>query len=354
MTIDELTRNRSAWLRADMPMSEIVISSRIRLARNVAGFPFLAKADTVQRREIYRLLRDSIDRANVAEDLTFIDLENVEEVDRQVLVERHLISKQHAESDGSRAVAFSPEETVSLMINEEDHLRMQVLRSGLQMDECWNVISRIDNSIEEFIDFAFHTRFGYLTACPTNVGTGIRVSAMLHLPALKLTGEMDRAFRAAKDMHLAIRGLHGEGTEASGDIYQISNQTTLGKSEEEIISEFKHLIIPKLVEYEKRARQALISERSVALDDKIWRAYGILVHARAISTEEALHLISHVRMGVSLGRVDSIKLETLNDLFLMIQPAHLQKIARKRLSGEERSIARADLIRKRLNGASSN
>ena len=354
MTIDELTRNRSAWLRADMPMADIVISSRIRLARNVAGFPFLPKADSVQRREVYRLLRDSIDRARVAEDLTFIDLEGVDETDRQVLVERHLISKQHAESEGSRAVAFSKEETVSLMINEEDHLRMQVLRSGLQMDECWAVISRIDNAIEQHIDFAFHTRFGYLTACPTNVGTGIRVSAMLHLPALKLTGEMERAFRAAKDMHLAIRGLHGEGTEATGDLYQISNQTTLGKSEEEIISEFKHLIIPKLVEYEKRARQSLQRERITALDDKVWRAYGLLTHARTVSTEEALFLLSHVRMGVSLGRIDSLKLETLNDLFLMIQPAHLQKLAGKKLSGEERSVARADLIRKRLISVSAN
>ncbi len=354
MTIDELTRNRSAWLRADMPMTDIVISSRVRLARNVAGFPFLPKADNVQRREIYRLLREGIDKARVAEGLTFVDLEGVDEVDRQVLVERHLISRQHAESEGSRAVAFSPDQTISLMINEEDHLRMQVLRSGLQLDECWAAISAIDNAVEQYVDFAFHARFGYLTACPTNVGTGIRVSAMLHLPALKLANEMERAFRAAKDMHLAIRGLHGEGTEASGDLYQVSNQTTLGKSEDEIISEFKHLIIPKMVEYEKRARQALQRERSAALDDKIWRAYGLLTHARTVSTEEALFLLSHVRMGVSLGRIESLKLEALNDLFLMIQPAHLQKLAGRRLSGEERSVARADLIRKRLTNVSAN
>jgi len=354
MTIDELTRNRSAWLRADMPMTDIVISSRVRLARNVAGFPFLPKADDVQRREIYRLLRDGIDKAHVAEGLTFVDLEGIDQVDRQVLVERHLISRQHAESEGSRAVAFSPDQTISLMINEEDHLRMQVLRSGLQLDECWATISAIDNAVEQYVDFAFHARFGYLTACPTNVGTGIRVSAMLHLPALKLANEMDRAFRAAKDMHLAIRGLHGEGTEATGDLYQVSNQTTLGKSEDEIISEFKHLIIPKMVEYEKRARQALQRDRSAALDDKIWRAYGLLTHARTISTEEALFLLSHVRMGVSLGRIDSLKLEALNDLFLMIQPAHLQKLAGKRLSGEERSVARADLIRKCLTNAKAN
>jgi protein arginine kinase len=165
---------------------------------------------------------------------------------------------------------------------------------------------------------------------------------------------MERAFRAAKDMHLAIRGLHGEGTEATGDLYQVSNQTTLGKSEDEIISEFKHVIIPKLVEYERRARQALIRERPVALDDKIWRAYGLLTNARAISTEEALFLLSHLRMGVSLGRIERIKLESLNDLFLMIQPAHLQKMAGKRLAGEERSIVRADLIRKKLGGVSPN
>jgi protein arginine kinase len=354
MTIDELTRNRSAWLRADTPMTDIVISSRIRLARNVAGFPFLPKADNLQRREIYRLLREGIDRAGVGQGLTFVDLEGVDEIDRQILVERHLISRQHAESEGSRAVAFSADQTISLMINEEDHLRMQVLRSGLQLDECWAAISAIDNAIEQHVDFAFHARFGYLTACPTNVGTGIRVSAMLHLPALKLANEMERAFRAAKDLHLAIRGLHGEGTEASGDLYQISNQTTLGKSEDEIISEFKHLIIPKMVEYEKRARQALQRERSAALDDKIWRAYGLLTHARTVSTDEALFLLSHLRMGVSLGRIDSLKLEALNDLFLMIQPAHLQKLAGRRLSGEERSIVRADLIRKRLTNVSTN
>jgi protein arginine kinase len=169
MTIDELTRNRSAWLRADTPMTDIVISSRIRLARNVAGFPFLPKADNLQRREIYRLLREGIDRAGVGQGLTFVDLEGVDEIDRQILVERHLISRQHAESEGSRAVAFSADQTISLMINEEDHLRMQVLRSGLQLDECWAAISAIDNAIEQHVDFAFHARFGYLTACPTNV-----------------------------------------------------------------------------------------------------------------------------------------------------------------------------------------
>jgi len=354
MTIDELTRRRSAWLRADVPLSEIVISSRIRLARNVAGFPFLTKADDIQRREVYRLLRERLEKTEFGRDLIFVDIEQTDELDRQVLVERHLISKQHAEGPGSRAVAFSDEETISVMINEEDHLRIQVLRSGLQLDECWEQISAIDDAIEEQIDYAFHPRFGYLTACPTNVGTGIRVSVMLHLPALKLTGEIERAFRACKDMHLAIRGLHGEGTEATGDLYQISNQTTLGKSEEEIISEFKHIILPKIIEYERKARQALVRERTVALDDKVWRAYGMLTHARAMSTEEAMFLLSHLRMGVSLGRIEKLSLDVLNELLLVIQPAHLQKLAGKRLSGEERSIARADLIRKRLADISKN
>jgi len=354
MTIDELTRNRSAWLRTDVPMSEIVISSRIRLARNVAGFPFLSKADEVQRREIYRLLRQRIGDAIGPDSLTFVDIEQTDQLDRQVLVERHLISKQHAEAEGSRAVAFTAEETVSLMINEEDHLRLQVLRSGLQLDECWEECSRIDDLIEQQVDYAFHPRFGYLTACPTNVGTGIRVSVMLHLPALKLTGEIERAFRAAKDMHLAVRGLHGEGTEATGDLYQVSNQITLGKSEEEIISELKHIVVPKLVEYERRAREALLRERTIALDDKVWRAYGMLTHAKTMSTEEALFHLSHLRMGVSLGRIEKLKLEALNDLFLMIQPAHLQKLAGQRLSSEQRSVARADLIRKRLTGISEN
>jgi protein arginine kinase len=235
------------------------------------------------------------------------------------------------------------------MINEEDHLRIQVLRSGLQLEEAWDQINAIDDALESKLDFAFHSRFGYMTACPTNLGTGIRVSVMLHLPALKLTGEIEKVFRAAKDLKLAVRGLYGEGTEATGDFYQISNQTTLGKSEEEIIEEFRHLVIPKIIDYEHHARKTLLNDHTVALDDKVGRALGLLRSARLMASEETLFLLSHLRMGVNLGRVKDVDIRTINELFLLTQPAHLQKLQGRKLEGDVRRAARADFIRSKLN-----
>jgi protein arginine kinase len=269
-------------------------------------------------------------------------------VDRQLLVERHLISKQQAGAEGARGVAIGENETISIMVNEEDHLRIQVLRSGLQLEEAWEQVNQIDDKLESKLDFAFHPRFGYLTACPTNVGTGIRVSVMLHLPALKLTGEIEKVFRAAKEMRLAVRGLYGEGTEATGDFYQISNQTTLGKTEDEIISDFKHLVIPKIIDYEHHARRTLLNDRTVALDDKIFRAVGLLKFARLLATEDVLFALSHLRLGVNLGRIKDIDIRTINELFLLTQPAHLQKVQSRKLEGDLRRAARADYIRQRL------
>lgn len=347
MTIDDLTSRAGEWLSGG-PHCDIVISSRVRLARNLAGYPFLSKATEPQRSEIARTLSDKITTAELGHQMFYVDISDSSDLDRQVLVERHLISRQHAEAEGSRGVVVSTSEQFALMINEEDHLRTQVLRGGFQLNEAWSEINRIDSLLDERLDFAFHSRFGYLTACPTNVGTGIRVSVMLHLPALKLTNELEKVVQAARDMRLAVRGLYGEGTEASGDLYQISNQTTLGKSEEELIEEFNDRIIPKIVEYETMAREALVRDKPVALDDKIWRAYGVLENARAVSSEETLFLLSHLRMGVSLGRIEQLKLDTVNRLFLLTQPGHLQKLCGVRLDGEERSIRRAEFIRQHL------
>ncbi|HSI32261.1 MAG TPA: protein arginine kinase, partial [Tepidisphaeraceae bacterium] len=280
----------------------------------------------------------------------YVNLDDAPEIDRQLLVERHLISKQHSTNEGARGVFVSGDETVAIMVNEEDHLRIQCLRSGLQLDEAWQQINGIDDQIEARVPYAFHPRFGYLTACPTNVGTGIRVSVMLHLPALKLTGEIEKVFRAAKDMKLAVRGLYGEGTEATGDFYQISNQTTLGKSEEEIIADFRHVVIPQIIEYEHRARKTLVNDRTTALDDKVCRALGTLRAARLMASEETLFLLSHLRMGVNLGRVKDVDVRTINELFLLTQPAHLQKIQGRKLDGDLRRAARAEFIRARLNG----
>lgn len=350
MKLSDLTAHAGEWLRGSGPMSDIVISSRIRLARNIAGHPFLSKCAPADRRTLEGKARKAVLDVAIAPKTLYIDLEDAPEIDRQLLVERHLISKPHAAGEGSRGVAIGENENIAIMINEEDHLRIQVLRSGLQLEEAWEQIDKVDNELGERLGWAFHQRFGYLTACPTNVGTGIRVSVMLHLPALKLTGEIEKVFRAAKDLRLAVRGLYGEGTEATGDFYQISNQTTLGKSEEEIITEFKHLVIPKIIEYEHQARKTLVNDRSVALDDKVCRALGLLRSARLLASEEVLFLLSHLRMGINLGRIKDIDIRTINELFLLTQPAHLQKIQGKKLEGDLRRAARAEYVRQRLNG----
>src|SRR5438477_127932 len=293
MTLNNLTTQSGEWLSGNGPQQDIVISSRVRLARNVASYPFMSKANRLQRTELHRLCREHLIHLAAGRSVFYVDMEKTDEVDRQLLVERHLISKQHAAGEGSRGVSVSNDEAVSVMVNEEDHLRLQVLRSGLQLKEAWAEADRLDDALQENIDFAFSQRFGFLTACPTNLGTGLRVSVMLHLPALKLTGDIEKVFRAAKDMHLAVRGLYGEGTEAIGDFYQISNQTTLGRAESEILHEFNDVIIPRIIMAEVAARQVLESERPLALDDKIGRAIGVLKYARLLSSEETLFFLSH-------------------------------------------------------------
>src|SRR3954462_5532307 len=350
MKLSDLTNHAGEWLRGSGPMSEIVISSRIRLARNLANQRFLSKCTRHQRQANEHKTRDTVLSANLAPQVLYVDLESAPDIDRQLLVERHLISKQHATADGARGVAVGQDESISIMVNEEDHLRLQVLRSGLQLEEAWDQITKIDDALEAKLDWAFHNRFGYLTACPTNVGTGIRVSVMLHLPALKLTGEIEKVFRAAKDMRLAVRGLYGEGTEATGDFYQISNQTTLGKSEEDIISDFKHLVIPKIIDYEHHARRTLLNDRTIALDDKVFRALGTLRSARLMTSEDVLYQLSHLRMGIHLGRVKDVDIRTVNELFLLTQPAHLQKMQGKKLEGDARRAIRAEFVRARLSG----
>jgi protein arginine kinase len=348
MKLSDLPLQSGEWLSGTGPKHEIVVSSRVRLARNVASYPFLSKANRLQRTELHKLCRERLLHLPAARPAFYVDMEKTDEVDRQLLVERHLISKQHAAGEGSRGVSISNDEAVSVMVNEEDHLRVQVLRSGLQLKEAWAEADRLDDALQESLEFAFSQRFGFLTACPTNLGTGLRVSVMLHLPALKLTGEIEKVFRAAKDMHLAVRGLYGEGTEATGDFYQISNQTTLGRSEEEILKEFNDQIIPKIIMAEMAARQILEAERPLALDDKIGRAIGVLKYARLLSSEETLFFLSHLRLGVVMKRVTGLDLGALNGLFLNTQSAHLQRIVGKALEGDARKAARAEYVRGRI------
>ena len=346
--LDEVVRHAGEWLSGVGPLHEIVISTRIRLARNLRGFLFLSRAAPEMRAEIAETVATAARKAELLKDFVYIEVDKLDELDRQLLVERHLISREHADGTGARRVAFHPSEASAIMINEEDHLRIQVLRSGLQVEQAWEHINAIDDVLEQNLDFEFHPQYGYLTACPTNVGTGIRVSVMLHLPALRLTNELEKVGQAARDMRLAVRGLYGEGTEALGDFFQVSNQITLGRSELEIIDDFRKVVIPKIVEYECAARDALLKHRPQALDDKVWRAIGALKSARVISSSEAMQHLSHVRMGLHVGRLTTPDLQTINELFLQVQPAHLQKLHGERLSGEQRSIERAAFIRARL------
>ena len=349
MEIKDLSDNTGEWLRGTGKESDIVISSRVRLARNIAGFPFLSRANLKQRREIESLLRKTIIERKIAQDVSYVNLNQATAIDKLFLVERHLISKEHAEGEGERGVAFGKSETVSLMINEEDHLRIQVIRSGFELKKTWDTIDEIDNILGESLNFAFSSRFGFLTACPTNVGTGMRVSVMLHLPALGMTKHIEKVFNAVGKLGLVVRGLYGEGTKVSGDLYQISNQFALGKSEKEILSIIES-VIPRITSYERMARKALVMESKDQLEDRIWRSYGMLKAARMITSEEILQLLSQVRMGVNLGLIEDIEIQTLNELFVLTLPAHLQKLEGCELDSAQRNVIRASYVRKRLDG----
>lgn len=348
MNLETLAHQSGEWLRGHGPDSDIVISSRIRLARNLATFPFSNRANTHQKAEIEHLLRDKLSKLDYVPILDYLVLGNLTPLDRQFLVERQLISRELANADGPRGVALAPNEAISVMVNEEDHLRLQVMRSGFALDDAWSDIDRLDDVLEQKVSFAFSDEFGYLTACPTNVGTGMRSSVMLHLPALVLTKQIEKVFRALQKINLAVRGLYGEGSRASGDFYQISNQVTLGKSETQLLGEIRE-VIPQIIGYERQARQALAKESRQALHDRVSRALGTLKNATMMTSEETMDLLSSVRLGVNLGFLeDSITIPTVNELFIHTQPAHLQKIIGQPLDGEERNSARARYLRQRL------
>ena len=348
MELNDLTENSGEWLKGLGPEADIVISSRIRLARNLADFPFITRATEQDRSAIEDFLKKHVLTIEAESDLIYVDVEELEGVDRQFLVERQLISREHAESEGHRAVAIDGREKFSLMINEEDHLRMQVMQSGLNLQSVWDQINRIDDLVEEKATYAFHEKLGYLTACPTNVGTGIRVSVMLHLPALVITRQIDKVFRSLQKISLAVRGLYGEGSQAMGDFYQISNQITLGRSEEDLIKQVGD-IVPVIIAYERQAREFLVKESQENLHDRVSRAYGILRTAQTISSEETMHLLSSVRMGVNLGLIRDLEIPIVNQLFIHTQPAHLQKLSGVELSTTDRNIERARYLRRYLN-----
>jgi protein arginine kinase len=348
--LDDLITSPSAWLQPDGPQSDIVLSTRVRLARNVAGRPFSSRLRPEERQDLEGFLHKAVTRALGPADVAWFELAEMPEIDRRCLVERHLISRELAAGDGPRGVAIDAAQRTAVMTNEEDHLRLQVIFPGLQLEEAWRAADSVDNRLESEITYAFSSHLGYLTACPTNVGTGLRASVMLHLPGLVLTRQIEKVFRAVARMRLAVRGLYGEGTQATGDIYQISNQASLGRSEEDILKTLG-AVIPQIITYEQQGRHVLIEESPMALDDRLFRSWGVLTHARTITSEETLVLLSAVRLGLHMGRLKGVDLGVINELFLMTRPGHIQKLRGAELSEADRDVARAEYIRKRLGAA---
>ncbi len=347
MKISNVMSTAGEWLRGEGPHHQIVVSSRVRLARNLRNRPFPGWAKKAERTSILELMKPAVEELPEMEDSFSEVLQDLSALDKQVLVERHLISREHAAKGAGSAVVMNRRQTLSIMLNEEDHLRMQSIRSGLQLKQAFKLVDKIDTALEDKLEFGYDRRLGYLTACPTNVGTGMRASAMLHLPGLVLSEMINQVVQAVSKIGLAVRGLYGEGTEAMGNLFQISNQTTLGEKEDEIIGRLTK-VIETIIDKEHDARQVLIQKKSNTLWDQIGRAYGVLTYAHAMSSKEALNLLSIIKLGVDLGAFPEDRRLPIDQLFIDTQPAHLQKGSDQKLNAEERDHLRAQIIRDRL------
>jgi protein arginine kinase len=349
MRFTTLIKNPADWMTSSGMGREhgVVLTSRIRLARNLAHIPFPGWATREQRHQALELLRPAVEGLAVMKGAFSQELGSLNSVQKQVLVERHLISREHAaRSEGSAAV-IERRQTFSWMLNEEDHLRMQAIRPGLQLHATFQALSALDTELEDNLNYAFDPSLGYLTACPTNLGTGLRASAMLHLPGLVLSDQIGQVLQGVNKIGLAVRGLYGEGTESLGNLYQISNQSTLGETEMDIIERLER-VITDVADHERNAREKVLEDDPEMVADKIGRAYGILRHAHVMNSKEALSEVSLLRLGAILGFFPAETVTTCDTLLMDIQPAHLQLHAGTKLSPEERDALRAEIVRYRL------
>lgn len=340
------------WMSGGGPHGDIALSSRIRLARNLVGMPFPNRADLDQLAAVVDQMRKSVNTLSNADghSYSFIVLDQLSPLERAVLVEKHIISPNHSQQAENRALMIRDDAGVSIMVNEEDHLRIQCLTPGLDLAAAEALANRIDDALEAKNNFAFNENLGYLTACPTNLGTGLRASTMLHLPALVLTQQINRLVAAATQLGMTVRGLYGEGTEAIGNIFQVSNQLTLGYNEQEIVDNLQGVVI-QIIDQERAARQALLENSRDAITDRVWRSYGVLRYARSISGNEALAMLSEVRLGVDLKIIDDTRPEIFNELLVRTRPNFLQKMAGEReLDSSSRDRLRAQIIRDKLQG----
>lgn len=329
------------------PHDRIVMSSRVRLARNLRDASFPGWAKKPERVRVLDLIRPAVESLTEMSDSFSESMDNLTALDKQILVERHLISREHAAKSAGSGLVLNREETFCVMINEEDHLRMQALRPGLQLRQAWTAIDQLDSGLEKKLNYAFNQEWGFLTACPTNLGTGIRVSAMLHLPGLVLGEQINPIIQSVNKLGLAVRGLYGEGTEALGNVFQVSNQMTLGEAEIVIVERLEK-VLSQIIEHEENARETLLEKKPKMVFNQIGRAYGTLANAHMISSKETMNQLSLMRLGVDLGLFPVAHRALVDELFILTQPAHLQKAHSEKLSAEERDQLRADMLRERL------
>ncbi|SDZ62274.1 protein arginine kinase [Evansella caseinilytica] len=339
----------SPWMKNEGPDFDIVLSSRVRLARNISDTPFPIAASKNTLEEIIALTGSKFSRKAHRKfgELELLKMDAMKQNEKRVLVEKHLISPNLSDESKAGAVLLSEDESLSIMINEEDHFRIQVLLSGFQLTEGLKYANEIDDWLEEKIDFAFDEKRGYLTSCPTNVGTGLRASVMMHLPALVITRQMNRILPAINQLGLVVRGIYGEGSEALGNVFQVSNQMTLGKSEEDIVNDLRSVVY-QLIQQERAARELLMQQSRLQIEDRVYRSYGILSYSRTMESKEATQRLSDVRLGIDLGLIDDLNGKILNELMILTQPGFLQQYAGEILSPEQRDQRRAALIRERL------
>jgi protein arginine kinase len=334
---------------ADGPDSDIVMSSRIRLARNFKEITFPSLFNNEEANKVISQVEEII-RQNPLKDFgdyELLKMDELQQLHKRVLVEKHLISPHLAEDSTHGACLLSENEEISIMINEEDHIRIQCLFPGFQLTEALAIANEIDDWMEKSVTYAFDEKFGYLTSCPTNVGTGLRASVMMHLPGLVLTQQMNRVVPAINQLGLVVRGIYGEGSEALGNIFQISNQITLGKSEVDIVEDLKS-VVRQLISQERSARDALEKTLNIELEDRVFRSLGVLKYSRILESKEAARCLSDVRLGIDMGYIKNISKTILNELMILTQPGFLQQYAGGPLRPTERDIRRAALIRERL------
>lgn len=351
MDLHDFLASAAETTRRKGPHDRIVMSSRVRLARNIKDASFPGWAKKPERVRILELLLPAVESLPDMADSFAEAMDNLSALDKQILVERHLISREHAAKSAGSGLVLNRDETFCVMINEEDHLRMQALRPGLQLRQAWTAIDRLDSGLERKLSYAFSNDWGYLTACPTNLGTGIRVSAMLHLPGLVLGEQINPIIQSVNKLGLAVRGLYGEGTEALGNVFQVSNQMTLGEAEIVIVERLEK-VLSQIIEHEENARESLLEKKPKVVFNHIGRAYGILANAHSISSKETMNLLSLMRLGVDLDLFPTVDRSLVDELFVLTQPAHLQKQHSEKLSAEERDLLRADMLRERLKNVS--